>query len=134
MARRSSRVLELYKYTQGGEMPTELFMRNVLGVSKLYVGMGVKNVAPQGKPASMTSIWGNNVLFAYISPSLTGKRTQTFGLTFDWTPPIYPANFGVQRTVYNGAGENKVEVVEAGHYQAHVIAAKELSYMISATL
>lgn len=134
VARRSSRLLELFKYTQGGELPVDMFMRNVLKVEKMHVGQGVKNVAAQGKSASMSNIWGNNCLLAYVAPSMAGKQTQTFGLTFEWTPPIYPANMGVQRSVYNGAGENKVEVIETGHYQAHQVIARELSYLISATI
>ena len=134
VCRRNAQLLRLFSPTNAGQLPLDWLQSQVFQVDRILVGRAVKNVAAQGKTTSMTSVWGNNALLAYIDPSPGGLQTQTFGLSFDWQAPHYPANLGVKRAVYADAGEANVEVVEAGHYQDHQIVARDLAYLISATI
>ena len=53
---------------------------------------------------------------------------------FGWQGPGFPSNFGVQRAVEAGAGQKKVEIIEAGHHQDEKIVAAALGYAITGTL
>ena len=136
--RRHPQLLDLYKFTSGGEL-TDAQLGQILKVPRVLVGKGVREnqlegTAPGPAATSMTNIWGNNCLFAHVSPTPTGLQTQTFGLRFRWRNPIYPGEFGVQTKVENGAGERKVEVLEAGYFQDEKIVATDLAYLIGTTL
>lgn len=133
IVRRHPLLLDMYKYTSGGELNDDQ-IRQVFKVNKMLVGSGIKENQIEGAAASsVTNIWGNNVLLAHVGPS-TGLQSQTFGLRFNWRPPIFPANFGVTTAVENQAGQRKVEIVEAGYYQDEKVVASELAYVIQNTL
>lgn len=129
--RRHPVVLDLYKYTAGGQATMEQ-IKEVLGVSNLLVGGGIKNNALEGATASITNIWGNNVILAHVEPG-TSLETATFGLTYRWTPAGLPLPMQARRYPDPDPGK-KVEVVEVGMYQDEKIVASDLSYGILATL
>lgn len=104
-------------------------LRSAFGIDNILVGAGVKNVAPEGLPASMTNIWGNMVWLGYVGPN-TGLQSMVPGIRFEWSPDIYPANMGVMVSRKNEAGSPHVEHIEVGHYQDERVVAKELSYVI----
>lgn len=132
--RRHPQLLDLYKYTVGGEL-TDGQLMAVLKVPQVLVGKGVRENQLEGSAASsMTNIWGNNCLLAHVTKTPTGLQTVSFGLRFRWKNPIFPSDFGVQTKVEAGAGERKVEVVEAGYYQDEKVVARNLSYLINTTL
>jgi len=125
-------LLDMYKYTSGGELSNSQ-LGDVFQVDRMLVGRAIKNVGKEGQVASVNNIWGNNVLLAYTGAA-TGLQTATLGLRFSWRPAGFPAAFAVERAVESGAGTRKVEVIEAGHHQDERIVAANLGYLISATL
>lgn len=130
--RRHPTLLDLYKYTSGGVLPYET-IAEVLYVDRILVAKGIKNQGKEGQANSMGNVWGNSCLLAYVGPN-TGLQSVTAFARFRWQPPIFPADFGVQTSVYDRAGEQKVEVVEAGYFQDEKVVGKALSYLINTTL
>lgn len=129
--RRHPAILDLYKYTAGGQATMDQ-LRDVLNVQNLLVGKGIKNNALENATASITNIWGNNVILCHVQPGTT-LETATFGLTFRWSPPGIPGNMQAFR--YNDPDPGKkTEVVEVGMYQDEKIVASDLSYGILSTL
>jgi hypothetical protein len=130
--RRHPLLLDMYKYTNGGEV-TDGQIQSVFKVDQMLIGRGIKENSREGGTSSMTNIWGNNVVLAHVGPS-TGMRSRTFGLRFNWRPPTFRANMAVTRAVENQAGSQHVEIIEAGYYQDEVIVASQLAYCIADTL
>jgi hypothetical protein len=131
--RRHPVLLDMFKYTSGGEV-TDSQIQQLFKVGRVLVGNGIKENALEGGTSSVTNIWGNNCILAYIEPSPGGLQTATFGLSMRWTPDGYPAPFTVGRQVFAGPGTENIEVVEAGYFQDEKIVAKSLAYGIMNTL
>lgn len=133
IVRRHPELLDLFKYTSGGEV-TDTQLREVFKVDTVLIGKGLKETSVEGaSTTSMTNLWGNNVIFAHIEAA-TSLRTRTFGLRFMWNPVGFPSAFAVARTQEAGAGTKHVEVIEAQHWQDEKIIAKNLAYGIAGTL
>lgn len=130
--RRHADILDMYKYTSGGQV-TEEQLASVFKVRRLLIAQGVVENALEGGTTSMTNIWGNVAILAHLGPN-TGLQSQTLGLRFQWNNPAFPAAFGVTRRMAMGAGEEKVEFVEAGHYQDEKVVASNLGFQILNTL
>lgn len=133
LLRRHPELLDQYKYTTGGMVTMEQ-LAIAFRVSKILVGTAIKENALEGGASSMTNVWGNNCILAYVSPISTGLQTATLGLRFQWTPEGFPAPFVAERRVDNGAGTRKVEIVEVGHFQAEKLIAANLGYGIAGTI
>ena len=133
IVRRHPELLDMYKYTSGGELTDEQ-LRQVFKVPKILVGRGVKQNALEGGTSSITNIWGNNVVFAHINPSPAGKKVVTLGGAFRWQPAGFPAPFSVGRQRFAGAGTENIEVIEANYFQDEKIIASALGYAITGTL
>lgn len=131
IVRRHPVILDLYKYTTGGQATLQQ-VQDAFSVQKLLVGKGVKNNALENATGSVTNIWGNNVLLAHIEPGVS-LETATFGLSFRWTPADLPAPMQAFRYADADPGK-KTEVIEVGMYQDEKIVARDLSYGILATL
>ena len=131
IVRRHPVLLDLYKYTQGGILADDQ-LRAVFQVDQLWRARGIKNNAKEAATASVVNIWGNNALLARVQPGIS-LQTATFGLSFRWRPEGIPAPMQVFRYDDPDPGR-KVEVVEVGYYQDEKIVAKDLSYLIAATL
>jgi hypothetical protein len=133
VVRRHPLLLDLYKYTSGGEL-ADAQIAGLFKVQRLLVAQAVVENQIEGTAASsMTNVWGNRLILAHVGAA-TGLKSTTFGVRFRWTDPVYPAAFGVQTAVENQAGQKKVEVQEAGYYQDERIVAPELAYTIDGTL
>lgn len=128
IVRRHPQLLDMYKYTQGGQVGMSELL-DVFGVDQIHIGKGIKENALEGATSSITNIWGNNVLLAHIGAS-TGLQSRTLGLRFNWRPAGFPSDFAVERMTVSGAGTRKVEVIEAGHFQDEKIVAANLGYLI----
>jgi hypothetical protein len=128
IVRRHPLLLDMYKHTQSGMLSMEN-LKDVFGVKDIHVGMAIKENSLEGGTSSITNIWGNNVVLAHIGPA-TGLQTKSLGLRFNWRPAGFPADFQVERMTVNGAGSEKVEVIEAGHFQDEKVVAAELGYLI----
>lgn len=127
IVRRHPKILDMFKYTKGG-MATMDELKEVFEVDNILIAKGIKNNQLAGATASITNIWGNNVLIARIQPGLS-LQTATFGLTMRWQPSGIPAPMQVSRYDDPDPGK-KVEVIEASVYQDEKVVAKDLSYGI----
>jgi hypothetical protein len=131
IVRRHPLLLDMFKYTSGGFLNDDQ-LKGVFNVDQILIGRGVKNNALENATASITNIWGNNVILAKVNPAIT-KQTATFMLAFRWQPSNMPAPMQVLR--YNDPDPGrKVEWVESGYYQDEKIVAKNLAYAITGTL
>lgn len=129
--RRHPALLELYKYTSGGQITMQQ-LKDAFDVQTILIGEGIKNMAKEGATASIVNIWGNNVILAHVEKAIS-LQTATFGLSFRWTPAGIPAPMQVSR--YNDPDPGKkVEVIETGYYQDEKIVASALAYGILSTL
>lgn len=136
VVRRHPRMLDLYKYTRGGELSDDE-IRKSFRISRMLVGDGIKANQLENfdsETASMTNIWGNNAILAHITDRPTGRTTATLGLRFDWRPAGLLTNFATGRATFQGPGTNNVEVIETGHFTDEKIVASELGYAITGTL
>jgi hypothetical protein len=130
--RRHPVLLDMHKYTQAGYL-TDANLKEMFNVQNLWVANAIQNVGIEGGAASITNIWGNIGLLAYINPQQIGLQTVTLGLGMRWTPENIPAP--MQTSVYNDPDPGKkVEVTEVGYYQDEKIVARQLAYAIKDTL
>ncbi len=130
--RRHPVLLDMYKYTQGG-LVNDAELKEVFRVQNILVSNAIRNTNVENATASLANIWGNNLLLCYVSPNPTGLRTQTFGLAFRWLSPDLPAPWGVRVYPDPDPGK-KVEILEAGYYQAEKIVSPTLAYLVGSTL
>lgn len=132
ITRRHPVMLDMYKYTQGGLL-NDAELREVFKIDRILVSTGIYNAAVEGATASITNVWGNNCLLAYVDPAAPSLRTVTFGLGYRWTPEGVPAP--MQVSVYNDPDPGKrTEVVDVSYYQDEKIVAPQLAYLIGSTL
>lgn len=126
-------ILDLFKYTEGGFV-TDQQLREVFKVQNILVADAIMENALEGAATqSITNVWGNVALLAYIEGAAAAPETATFGLGFRWTPEGIPASMQA-RTYMDPDPGKKAEVVEVGMYQDEKIIAKDLSYLVSTTL
>ena len=126
-------LLDLYKHTSGGELDMGQ-LAATFHVEKILLGQGIIENMPEGSTSSsITNIWSNVFMLAHIEPA-RGLRTRTLGLRMAWQPSGFPGAFAVERKLDIGAGSRKVEIIEAGHFQAEKVVAADLGYVITGTL
>ena len=130
--KRNPAILDMYKYTSGGELTNAQIME-VFKIKTLLVGSGIKENAIEGGTSSITNIWGNNFVLAHIKPP-TGLKTATFGLGMRWSPSGFPSAMQVTRQRFAGAGTRNIEVQEAAYFSDERIVAADLAYAITGTL
>ena len=126
--RRHPQLLDMYKYTAGGQID-EAQLAATFKVDRLLISRAVKENALEGGTSSMTALFGTGVLLAHIEPAV-GLQTRTLGLRFSWTPPEFPAPMAVGTKRQEGPGERNVEIVEAGYFQDEKLVATNLGYLI----
>lgn len=129
--RRHPLLLDLYKYTSGGQLKLDQ-IKDAFDVQNVLIGEGIKNMALEGAAASIVNIWGNNVILARVIPGVS-LQTQTFGLSFRWTPEGFPAPMATRRYDDPDIGKG-VEIVDVGYFQDEKITAASLAYGILGTL
>lgn len=140
MARRNARLLAGLGFinVRAGELSDEELRVRVFKVERLVVAEGVANWAAEGQTASMSPIWGATALFCYANPQARTDASPNYAMRFRWTDPQLPYRtpageplaLNVFRSVYDRAGEPKVEVLETGYYQGEKITASEMAYLI----
>ncbi len=111
--------------TTGGFVPAADIFRQ-FGIEKTLVGKGIKNTAAEDLSATFTDIWSTTLLLAYVAPN-PGLMIPTYGYTFRWTPPSFPAAFSVERYQIQ---DRKVEVNELSHFQDERIVGTDLGALI----
>lgn len=133
IARRHPMILDQLgiKFTTGG-FATDAQLKEAFEVENLWVARGIVNRNPGGT-SSIVNIWGNNVLLAYVDPNPQGVEVTTFMVGFRWQPEDFPAPF--QAVTYDDPDPGRrTEYVEVGYFQDEKRVARDLSYLIAATL
>lgn len=132
-ALRNTRLFDRFKHTGAAQgILTEDQLRNVFQVDRILVARGISNTGAENvDSAGFTSsnVWGNHCLLAHVGAN-TGLESRTLGARFRWRPAGFPAPFGAQTRVENGAGMKRIEIVEAGYFQDEKIIASDLGYVI----
>lgn len=79
-----TKVLDAVKYTNLGVASVSLIEQYLqLPAGAIVVAMAVKNTAKEGQAASISDVWGKDVVLAYVDPS-AGLWGMTFGKSFTW--------------------------------------------------
>lgn len=79
-----TKVLDAVKYTNLGVASISLLEQYLqLPAGAIVVAMAVKNTAKEGQLASISDVWGKDVVLAYVDPA-AGLWGMTFGKTFQW--------------------------------------------------
>lgn len=132
VVRRHPAILDMFKYTSGGEL-TDTQLQQVFKVDRVLVPRGIKNTAAEGQTATTANIWGNVCILAHVGAA-TGMQSVTFGGRFRWRPEGLPTDFAVVTDIDNRAGGRHVETVETMYWQDEKVIAKELCYTIKDTI
>lgn len=133
MLRRHPELLDMFKYTSGGQLTDEQLMTGVFKVQRVLVANSVKNTANEGQAATMANIWPNMFGLFYVNPARQGLKTVTFGLGFRWTDPQLGVPFAVRRYRDKDEGTKK-DVLDCQYYQDEKTVAQQLSYVVKTTL
>jgi hypothetical protein len=78
------KILDRIKYVQKGVVTPEL-MASVFEIEKVIVGKAGYNTAKEGKPESLSYLWGKNAILAYVEPK-PGVKKFSLGYTFQSQP------------------------------------------------
>lgn len=83
-------VREQVKYTNGGQLSEGsfvTFMKEYFMLDNVYIGTAVYNSADEGQTASISSVWGNDLVLFYQTPRPTLGQA-TFAYTFTDQPRV----------------------------------------------
>lgn len=124
--RRHSTVRNLiFGTNNGGGYPQVDQVKNLLNVGDVLIGGGFKNTAEMGIAESLTTIWSDYVLVAYVNPSADLERP-SFGYMPRWSAPGI-SNMTVERHPYDA--RKKSEEVEIGYYQDELITGASYGFL-----
>lgn len=130
--RRHPVLLDMYKYTQGGQV-TDAQIAEQFRVGRIIVADAIKENAKEGGTSSMTNMWGNICGIFHVEPASTMEDVMTFGQTFRWTNPLFGVPFAVR--TYDDPDKGKlVEITDCSYYDDEKVIARDLSYLIKDTL
>lgn len=138
LAQRNRFLLDLFRYTQGGQIPLERLRTDVFKVERLIIADAIQNTAGEGATMANSSIWGACCLFCYSNPGAASDMSPNFLTRFRWNPEGMPYRAGngdvlalaTFRSVYDKAGEAKVEVIESGYYQDERVTGSPMAYLL----
>jgi len=91
------------------------------------VGQAYYNSAGEGQSASLTALWGDNVLWYYV-PSNPSAEEPSFMYSFRWNKPGLP-NMIAERHPFDP--KTKSEEIELGYYQDEKITDKYLAFLMT---
>lgn len=75
-------LVDLRKYTDPNLLSDSGLPKKIFGLN-ILVAAGVYNSAKLGQTASLSEIWGDNALIAYVNPN-PGRKSLTLGVTFEY--------------------------------------------------
>ena len=90
-------VVEILKYTSpslGAEASVATLFQQV-GIQSIHVGAAIKNTADDGATESMSDVWGEDAILAYVAPS-PGIGQPSYGYRFTSVP------LAIERTALPG--------------------------------
>lgn len=97
---------------------------DMLEIPHVYIGSALRNSVQEGQTASMTDIWGTDVL-VYYAPDTPGVEEASFMYSFRWNKIM---EFNV---VVHQVPKKYKEQVEVGYYQDEKITASTLGFLIT---
>jgi hypothetical protein len=101
-------------------------VKAIFELDQFLVGETYENTADSGQTATVSQMWGDNVL-VYYAPMNPTKDTPSFMYTFRWQKP------GIQnmqaRSIYYE--DRLTEEIHVGYYQDEKITSSELSFLIT---
>lgn len=132
--RRHPHILELlFPHGSGGKFARAEQLAELFELDKVLIGNQINNTADEGVTASYSNIWGGDAVLLYVNPN-PGLLVPSYMYSFRWTPSDFPGAFAVQRSRKEGAGEQNIEIIEAGYYQDEKVIAPELGYLIKSAV
>lgn len=78
--RRHPKLLEMYKYTSGGQLTVDI-LKELFEVDNLLIGVAGYNAATEGATENLQPIWQDSVAYLYVTPT-PGLKQLTFGYIF----------------------------------------------------
>lgn len=118
-------IIERIKYTERGDVRAALnALAAIFNVERVLIGEAVYETAAHGGTSSLSYIWGQNAVLAYVNPR-PALRAVTGGLTFATVP----------RRIRRGVNtENKYDWVEAEEITDSKVIVKEAIYTLTNVL
>lgn len=127
--RRHSTIRDIINGTNnGGGFPNAQAVRDLLEVENVFVGGGFKNTAEENITKSLSSIWGSNVLVAYVNRQPTSRESPSFAYTHRWAASGIP-NMQVERHPYDS--RRKVDDIEVGYYQDEKVVGSAFGFLLT---
>lgn len=119
----------IFGTNNGGGYPSVQGVADLLEMEKVFVSAGFKNTGEENIAKSLTTLWGTNVLLAYVNPNPSPTMEEpSFGYSFRVSAPGIP-NMQVERHPYDS--RRKVDDVEVGYYQDEKIASAALGFLLT---
>lgn len=134
--RRHPDFLDAIKYTGTNEVPANLARQGLMALFDLddvVVANSRKNTAVEGQTKSLSRIWGEDVILAYVDASTdAAEDIPSFGYTFHWADaPESVDGWVVER--YRKPGE-RGEYVDVHHYRDQKVVLADAVYRYSNVL
>lgn len=103
-------------------------IKELFELDDIFVGNSMANTAKRGQDANFVSLWGNDIILAYINPNPSLKKDLTFGVT---------ADFGKRElsTAFDGMpGTRGVKYVKIAEENKDLIISPDCGYLLKNVL
>jgi hypothetical protein len=118
----------IFGTNNGGGYPTLEQVARIFQIERALIAGALTNTANEAQPQTLSTVWPDNVLVAFIAPNPT-LDDPSFGYTFRWAAPGMP-NLNIEIHPYDE--KTKSDEIECGYYQDEVITASEYGFLIRA--
>ena len=122
---RESDKIQAMLFPHGGGVPTLEHAKLLLEVDKVLIGGAYYNSAAEGFSQTLTKIWDDNVLYAYVAPK-PSKEVPSYGYSFRWSVPQMPS---MVARVFPFDGKKGRQDIHIGYYQDEKVCDKYLSFL-----
>ena len=122
---RESEKIQTMLFPHGGGVPTIEQAKLLLEVDKILIGGAYYNSAAQGATMSLSKVWDDMVLYAYVAPK-PSKEVPSFMYSFRWTVPGVPSMVARVFPFDEKKGRQDIHVA---YYQDEKITDKKLGYL-----
>lgn len=128
--RENSAVLNKFYGTAGasatGRLVTQNMVKDLFEMERLLVGGAYRNSNDEGQSASLSLMWGDNVL-VYYAPMQPRKDKPSFGYSFRWNEV---PGMNMTAEVFDDP-KKKCEEIQLGYYQDEKITASALGFLLT---
>jgi len=128
-ARRSTDIKNIiFGADNGGGFASRAAFADLFEIDKLLIGGAFKDTANEAQAESLSKIWLDHVLLAYVQPSPTTENP-SFMYSFRWNAPGIPS-MNAERHPFDP--KVKAEEIEVGYYQDEVITGSQYGFLLTA--